>query len=106
MGPVFNAINFNFAPQWANNPAYFINSTASTTIIKTFLCLSDGNAGRDGWNNNYAASMGTTTYGYPFNDNDWNRYHKSMGAFAYQRHYSLPQFRDGSSNTITYSEFL
>jgi prepilin-type N-terminal cleavage/methylation domain-containing protein/prepilin-type processing-associated H-X9-DG protein len=105
-GPIYNAINFSFAPAWAGNLCYAVNQTATSTVINTFLCPSDGNAGKDGWLNSYAASQGTTTYGYPFNDADWTNYHKSTGAFAYQRAYSLAQFKDGTSNTIAYSEFL
>jgi prepilin-type N-terminal cleavage/methylation domain-containing protein/prepilin-type processing-associated H-X9-DG protein len=104
--PLYSSINFNYAPQWANNPCFFINSTASSTVLSIFVCPSDAYSGKDGWNNSYAASMGTTNIGYPFNDADWNNYHKSTGAFAYQRAYSINGFTDGTSNTIAYSEFL
>ena len=102
--PIYNAINFSYAPEWNPQPSYFINSTAANTVIKTFLCPSDDNAGKDGYINNYVASQGTTTYGYPFDDNDYNTYHKSTGVFAYQKSYSISGIKDGSSNTIAYSE--
>ncbi len=57
--------NFNWAPEWANNTGYLINSTAYLTKINGFLCPSDGNAGKNGFNNSYCASQGTTTVGYP-----------------------------------------
>jgi len=104
--PIYNAINFNFAPEWGGTMAYNINSTAANTVIKTFLCPSDDGAGKDGYINSYVASQGTTTYGYPFDDNDYNLYHKSTGVFAYQKSYSISGVKDGSSNTIAYSEAL
>ena len=109
--PLYNAINFSYAPEWANNPAYFINLTVSNSIIATFLCPSDGNAGKINNNgnpamNSYAASQGTTTFGYPFDDNNYTLYHKSTGSFAYQQAYSIAQFSDGTSNTVAYSEWV
>ena len=104
--PIYNAINFSWAPQWPNNPCYFINSTAYNTLISSYLCPSDGNAGKNGWINSYAASQGTTTYGYPFNDNDFTNFHNSTGVFAYQRNYGIADITDGTSNTIAYSETL
>jgi len=103
---LYNAINFSYAPEWADNPCYYINSTVSNAVISSFVCPSDGNAGKNGWINSYAASQGTTTYGYPFNDADYNTYHKSTGLFAYQRNYSIADVTDGTSNTIAFSEFI
>jgi prepilin-type N-terminal cleavage/methylation domain-containing protein/prepilin-type processing-associated H-X9-DG protein len=109
--PLYNAINFCYAPEWANNPAYFINLTVSNSVIATFICPSDGNSGKLNNNgnpalNSYAASQGTTTYGYPFSDTDYTTYHKSTGAFAYQQAYSIAQFSDGTSNTVAFSEWV
>ena len=103
---IYNAINFSWAPEWNGTTAYPINLTAYNTIINSYLCPSDSNAGKNGWTNSYAASQGTTTIGYPWDDNDYNNYHKSTGAFAYQRCYGLSAFTDGSSNTIAFSETL
>ncbi len=96
---IFNSCNFNWAPEWGGNPSYAINSTAYRTIINTFLCPSDGNAGKNGFNNSYASSQGTTSVGYP-------GLQGSSGAFAYQASYSIADFTDGTTNTIAYSEFV
>jgi prepilin-type N-terminal cleavage/methylation domain-containing protein/prepilin-type processing-associated H-X9-DG protein len=110
-----NAANYAWAPEWANNQGYMTNSTVYVTYVASFLCPSDGYAGRYGNtpgqqnypnSNSYCASQGTTTYGYPFNDNDWSNYHKSTGVFAYQRSYGISDIRDGASNTIAFSEWL
>jgi prepilin-type N-terminal cleavage/methylation domain-containing protein/prepilin-type processing-associated H-X9-DG protein len=103
---LYNAINFSYAPEWNPTPAYFINSTVTNTIIRTFTCPSDSHAGKAGWINSYCASQGTTTYGYPFDDNNYNVWHRSTGAFAYQQAYDIASFTDGTSNTVAFSEFL
>jgi prepilin-type N-terminal cleavage/methylation domain-containing protein/prepilin-type processing-associated H-X9-DG protein len=104
---VYNAGNFNWAPEWANNPCFLINSTVYNTLIASFVCPSDANANlQSGYANSYCASQGTTNIGYPFNDNDWTNYHRSSGAFAYQQGYPIAGFVDGTSNTVAYSEFL
>lgn len=105
-GALYNAANFMYAPEWNGTQAYPINSTVVLTVINTFLCPSDGNAGKQGWNSSYCASQGTTTIGYPFSDTDYTNYHKSTGAFAYQNNYAIQNFTDGTSNTIAYSEFV
>ena len=103
---LYNAMNFSWAPEWGGTQAYPINSTVVTTVVNSYLCPSDGYAGKSGWLNSYCASQGTTNYGYPFSDTDYNTYHKSTGVFAYQRAYGLADIKDGSSNTIAYSEWL
>jgi len=104
---IYNTCNFNWAPEWANNPGYLINSTASLTIINSFLCPSDGNAGKGGFINSYCASQGTSTYGYPEGPNNAEvSTGGSSGVFAYQRNYGLADITDGSSNTIAFSEWV
>jgi prepilin-type N-terminal cleavage/methylation domain-containing protein/prepilin-type processing-associated H-X9-DG protein len=96
---VYNTCNFNWAPEWSGNPGYAINSTAYLTKINTFLCPSDGNAGKNGYNNSYAASQGTTTVGYPGTMG-------SNGVFGYMNSYTIAQITDGTSNTIAFSEWV
>jgi len=74
-------------------------------VVSSFLCPSDGNAGKGGFINSYASSMGTSTFGYP-QGNPPTPQQNSTGAFAYQQNFSLAQFTDGTSNTIAYSEFV
>ena len=81
--PLYSQCNFSWSPEWNGNPSYAINSTAYLTNINIFLCPSDTNSGKAGFINNYAASMGTTTWGYPYSDNTPS-YRRSTGAFAYQ----------------------
>jgi len=77
---IYNAINFSYAPEWSGNPAYAINSTAYLSVINTYLCPSDGNAGKNGFINSYAASEGTSSVGFPGITG-------SSGTFAYQQSY-------------------
>ena len=106
---VYSAINFNFLSSY--DYAGAANYTASTTIIKSFLCPSDGNAGVGGRpafttggdysvggarTNSYHGSFGTTT----------NPYVTSTGIFTYYRSFSIANVTDGTSNTIAFSEAL
>jgi prepilin-type N-terminal cleavage/methylation domain-containing protein/prepilin-type processing-associated H-X9-DG protein len=103
---VYNSCNFSWAPEWSNNLGYQLNSTAYLTKINTFLCPSDGNAGKNGFNNSYAASTGTSTIGYPGGGgNGGSPSGTSSGVFAYQNNYSIAQITDGTSNTIAFSEW-
>ncbi len=103
---IYNSANFQWSPEWSGTQAYSTNSTCYLTVINSYLCPSDGYAGKNGWINSYAASQGTTLYGYPWSDQDYNTYHKSTGVFAYQRAYGIADIKDGTSNTIAYSEWL
>ena len=103
---LYNAMNFSWAPEWGGTQAYAVNGTVVNTVVNVYLCPSDGNAGKNGYKNSYCASQGTTSYGFPFDDGDYTTYHNSTGAFAYQRAYGLADIKDGSSNTIAYSEWL
>ncbi len=97
--PLYNAINFNWAPEWANNPCYFINSTASQARVETFICPSDGISGRAGWRNNYFVSQGTSTYNLISGED-------VTGLFGHFRNYDIAAVTDGTSNTIALSESL
>jgi prepilin-type N-terminal cleavage/methylation domain-containing protein/prepilin-type processing-associated H-X9-DG protein len=97
--PLYNAANFNWSPEWANNISYFINSTVNLARVETFICPSDGISGRDGWRNNYFVSQGTTTYNL-FDGQD------ATGLFGHHRAYGIQDVTDGTSNTIAMSESL
>lgn len=92
---VYNSINFYFSCY--RGSAGPINSTAFNTRIATFLCPSDGNAGTTN-TNNYHGSIGTSLYST--NNAD------SSGIFNYQQKYSIADIKDGTSNTIAFSEAL
>jgi prepilin-type N-terminal cleavage/methylation domain-containing protein/prepilin-type processing-associated H-X9-DG protein len=104
---IYNSCNFSWAPEWANNQGYLINSTVYLTKIGVFLCPSDGNAGKNGFNNSYAASTGTSTIGYPSGGGPGGSPSgNSSGVFAYQNNYTIAQITDGTSNTIAFSEWV
>jgi prepilin-type processing-associated H-X9-DG protein len=97
---LFNGANFSWSPDQAGlygtGPGPRINSTVVETLVGVFLCPSDPFAGIDS-QNSYHASMGATTKTNPT---------KSTGLFAKYTSTSLANCRDGSSNTIAYSEAL
>ncbi|MDR3635629.1 MAG: DUF1559 domain-containing protein [Isosphaeraceae bacterium] len=107
---LYNAINFSYSPEPAPEPdgggssvAYNINSTVYNTKLNFFLCPSDGNAGQVNINS-YHASVGTTTYNVGGSDLGVNP--ASTGVFGMQVCYSIANVKDGTSNTIAYSEAL
>jgi prepilin-type N-terminal cleavage/methylation domain-containing protein/prepilin-type processing-associated H-X9-DG protein len=103
---IYNACNFNWAPEWSANQGYMINSTAYLTKINTYICPSDANAGKNGFINSYAASQGTSTIGFPGGGGAGGAPSGiSSGVFGYQTNYGLADITDGSSNTIAFSEW-
>ena len=93
---IYNSINFNWSVEQGSSIARAINSTAYFTKINSFLCPSDGNAGKTNICS-YAGSVGTTTINYG---------EQSTGLFTYHQVYSVSDVTDGTSNTIAFAEQL
>jgi len=128
--PIYNAINFSFAGGY--DTASLINGTSWRTIVASYLCPSDGNAGRGNIplgtgppnTNSYRASVGTTTVPYWSNITGGPGYSScapdpfniaggqpgcepySTGLFCYWISYGIRDATDGTSNTVAYSESL
>ena len=95
---LYNAINFYFGPSgYTYGPT---NTTVNITIISTFLCPSDPNAGKNGINN-YHGSIGTTAGNGPGFNGGY-----TTGMFGFYQSYGLADCTDGSSNTAAFSEAL
>ncbi len=102
---IYNAINFSIDPMQANS-GNGANTTGRNAKVGSFLCPSDGNAGRD-FINNYYASTGTTTYSSDaVNNNTCTGGSGSSGLFGYAIAYGIRDCTDGSSNTVAFSEGL
>jgi len=97
--PLYAASNFSLGP--VEGPGDTANRTVVNTLVNSFLCPSDGNAGPTR-RNSYYGSIGTTT--------DWRNNgtdaKDSTGVFARRKSYGLRDITDGSSSTIAYSEGL
>ena len=72
------------------------NSTVYNTVINSFLCPSDTNAGLTAATATHA-SIGSTTYESPVN---------TPGMFAVWTSYGVSDCTDGTSNTIAFAEAL
>ncbi len=102
--PLYNAANFSLAAEnGAGGPA---NATVYNTNLNSYMCPSDGMAGRF-CNNSYAACYGNTSkmpdY-YP--KGAWGNDVGSTGLFAVWTSYGIADCIDGTSNTIAYSEAM
>ncbi len=119
--PLYNAINFAWGPlaqgggggTLAGNNSIGINTTATHTLINSFVCPSDPYCGQGQQNtNDYASCFGTT--GLPLYY--WNatngppQYNQtpsgSTGMFTFALAYGIRNCTDGSSNTVAYAEWL
>jgi len=96
-GPIYNSINFSLAPFASKVGGDKAANTVLLMRIGSFLCPSDGNAGRQ-CTNSYMGSMGTTI-GYQTQT-------ASNGLFAETVGRSLRDITDGSSGTVAFSESL
>jgi prepilin-type N-terminal cleavage/methylation domain-containing protein/prepilin-type processing-associated H-X9-DG protein len=127
-GPVYNAINFAYCGGY--NYGQVSNGTAWSSIVASYLCPSDNNAGAGGMpapgtnppnTNSYRASVGTTSLpgwnngpGYggcqpdPLNIAGGTPGCQpfSTGMFCYWFAFGIRDCTDGTSNTVAYSESL
>jgi prepilin-type N-terminal cleavage/methylation domain-containing protein/prepilin-type processing-associated H-X9-DG protein len=95
--PMYNAANFSLCPgisggMLGSGP----NSTVYNSVISSYLCPSDSNAGFQR-SNSYHASIGSTTYESPIH---------TPGMFAVWTCYGIRDCTDGTSNTIAFAEAL
>ena len=117
--PLYNAINFSWGPlatgTGTTDGSGGINTTATHTVVPSFLCPSDPFAGGGQQNiNNYGSCFGTT--GVPLYIVNWSApggppyYNQqpsgSTGMFTFAQAYGVRNCTDGTSNTIAYAEWL
>jgi prepilin-type N-terminal cleavage/methylation domain-containing protein/prepilin-type processing-associated H-X9-DG protein len=117
--PLFNAINFSWGPLATpgngQSDAGGLNTTATHTLVPSFICPSDSFAGGGQQNiNDYASSFGTTglplyivNWSAPGGPPFWNQQPSgSTGMFTFAIPYGIRHCTDGSSNTVAYAEWL
>jgi prepilin-type N-terminal cleavage/methylation domain-containing protein/prepilin-type processing-associated H-X9-DG protein len=117
--PLYNAINFNWGPlatgTTTSDGTGGINTTATHSVINSFVCPSDPYCGGGHQNlNDYASCFGTT--GLPLYIVNWSApggppfYNQqpsgSTGMFTFAVPYGIKHCTDGSSNTVAYAEWL
>ena len=102
--PLYNAANFNFRVDGGVPNGYTFNATVTQTLISTFLCPSDSEAGRRSGNiNNYLLSCGTTSIRGQITNGQYVPT-RTSGMFGWQFTYDIAAIVDGTSNTIAASE--
>ncbi len=110
--PLYNAANFSFAV-WHNTRTplgYASNLTVFNTRVATFLCPSDGEAGKSNINS-YFASVGPNTQSNGMSSinaltGQVTGGSGSPGLFAYSFAYGIRDCTDGSSSTLAFSEAM
>jgi prepilin-type N-terminal cleavage/methylation domain-containing protein/prepilin-type processing-associated H-X9-DG protein len=95
-GAIFNSmnmgLNFNVAQ----------NTTASITVVKTYLCPSDGNVPNTGYaNSNYPNSIGVMRNSNAFDGPTWMLNYPQGGPVL-----GFSGVTDGLTNTVQWSEFV
>ena len=95
--PMFNAINFDFAPEITDGVSHPMNATVNLTVVAMFLCPSDARAGQQN-SCSYQGSYGTTT-----NDN-YPQTGGCTGLFTVQQSFGIPTCTDGTSGTVAFAE--
>jgi prepilin-type N-terminal cleavage/methylation domain-containing protein/prepilin-type processing-associated H-X9-DG protein len=115
--PLYNAINFSWGPlatgTTTSDGTGGINTTATHTLINSFVCPSDPYCGGGKQDiNDYASCYGTT--GLPLYN--WSNasgpplYNQqpsgSTGMFTFAIPYGVQNCTDGTSNTVAYAEWL
>ena len=115
--PLYNAINFSWGPlatgTTTSDGTGGINTTATHTLITSFVCPSDPYCGGGQQNiNDYASCFGTTglplytwsnTGGPPLYNQQPSG---STGMFTFAIPYGVRDCTDGTSNTVAYAEWL
>ena len=97
--PMFNAINFDFAPEITDGVSHPMNATVNLMVVAMFLCPSDARAGQQN-SCSYQGSYGTTT-----NDN-YPQTGGCTGLFTVQQSFGIPTCTDGTSGTVAFAEAL
>jgi prepilin-type N-terminal cleavage/methylation domain-containing protein/prepilin-type processing-associated H-X9-DG protein len=96
--PLYNAINFYFAPEQDGGSSNAANRTVVLTIVNGFLCPSDPNAGKQN-TNSYHACFGTSVGIGGFTGD-------TSGIFGIWSSNSIASVTDGTSGTIAFAESL
>jgi prepilin-type N-terminal cleavage/methylation domain-containing protein/prepilin-type processing-associated H-X9-DG protein len=104
-GAIYNACNFMIICAQESTLGDRANSTAVLTRIASFLCPSDGNAGKANINN-YYASLGATPIQYSPPNGDMSGPFTVYNSQTRTTSYGLSDIPDGTSNTIAFGEGL
>ncbi|WP_422930043.1 DUF1559 domain-containing protein [Singulisphaera sp. PoT] len=105
--PLYNAANFSWSPT-NGSFGYALNSTVTNAVINSFLCPSDGYAGKSNTNSYYAC------YGTTVELGGWESLlganppvqPASTGVYCQYTSYSVADCTDGTSNTVAFGEAL
>ncbi len=106
--PIYNACNFNLGVWWSNTSGagWPMNSTASTAVIMSFICPSDGLSPINPQGQQWSGESTTTTRPWARRSLTGGQPNTS-GLFTQGgQAYGLQACTDGSSNTIAYGECL